>query len=137
MPRPRRRAAERTPSAGDRRTAPSPHRDGQVELEALRLPLLRGTPTLPVRQREFAAETPLDRAARAADAVHLADVTAPGARQGDRAKASLASSTRFIELDATARSDNTERVLARNISGYAFDLDAATLSVAITKRRIP
>ena len=42
--------------------------DGQIELEALRLyglpeaapALLCGTPTLPVGQREFAAETPLD-----------------------------------------------------------------------------
>jgi len=29
------------------------------------------------------------------------------------------------------------RVLARNISGSAFDLGAATLSVAATKRRTP
>jgi hypothetical protein len=29
------------------------------------------------------------------------------------------------------------RVMARNISGSAFDLGAATLSVAVTKRRIP
>jgi hypothetical protein len=29
------------------------------------------------------------------------------------------------------------RVLARNISGSTFDLGAATLSVAVTKRRIP
>ena len=35
-----------------------------------------------------------------AGAVHLLDVTVPVARQGDRAEASLASSTRFIELDA-------------------------------------
>jgi len=32
--------------------------------------------------------------------VHLVDVTVAGARQGDRAETSLASSTRFIELDA-------------------------------------
>ncbi len=69
--------------------------------------------------------------------MHLADVTVPGARQGDRAKASLASSTRFIELDAAVWSDNPVRVLARNVSGSAFDLGAATLSVAIRKRRIP
>ena len=119
--------------------------DGQIELEALRLyglpeaapALLCGTPTLPVGQREFAVETPLDLPSLAAGAVHLVDVTVPGARQGDRAQASLASSTRFIELDATAWSNNTMRVLARNISGGAFDLGAATLSVAVTKRRIP
>ena len=68
--------------------------------------------------------------------MHLVDVTVVGARQGDRAEASLASSTRFIELDATTWSNNTVRVLARNMSGASFDLGAATLSVAVTKRRI-
>ena len=119
--------------------------DGQIELEALRLyglpeaapALLCGTPTLPVGQREFAAETPLDLPSLAAGAAHLVDVTVPGTRQGDRAEASLASSTRFIELDAFTWSNNTVRVLARNVSGGAFDLGAATLSVAVTKRRIP
>jgi hypothetical protein len=119
--------------------------DGQIELEALRLyglpeaapELLCGTPTLPVGQREFAAEVALDLPSLVADAAHLVDVTVPGARQGDRAEASLASSTRFIELDATAWSNNTVRVLARNVSGSTFDLGAATLSAAVTKRRIP
>jgi hypothetical protein len=59
-----------------------------------------------------------------------------GARRGDRAEASLASSTRLIELDATAWSNNTARVLARNMSEASFDLGAATLSVAVTKGRI-
>jgi hypothetical protein len=89
--------------------------DGQIELEALRrygLPeaaraLLCGTPTLPVGQREFAVETPLDLPNLAAGAVHLVDVTVPGARQGDRNEASLAWSTRFIDstqpLGATTR----------------------------------
>ena len=45
--------------------------------------------------------------------------------------------TRFVELDATAWSNNTVRVLARNVSGSAFDPGAAPLSVAVTKRRIP
>ena len=119
--------------------------DGQIELEALRLyglpeaapALLCGTPTLPVGQREFAVETTLDLPSLAGGAVHLVDVTVPGARQGDRAEASLASSTRFIELDAFTWTNNTVRVLARNVSGAAFDLGAATLSVAVTKRRIP
>ena len=119
--------------------------DGQIELEALRLyglpeaapALLCGTPTLPVGQREFAAETPLDLPSLAPGAAHLVDVAVPGARQGDRAEASLASSTRFVELDAFVWSNNTVRVAARNISGAAFDLGAATLSVAVTKRRIP
>ena len=89
-------------------------------------------------QREFAIETALDLPSLAAGAVHLVDVAVPGARQGDRADASLASlTTRFIELDAFTWSNNTVRVMARNVSGSAFDLGAATLSVAITKRRIP
>jgi len=70
-------------------------------------------------------------------AVHLVDATVAGARQGGRAEASVASSTRFVELDATAWGNNTVRVMARNVSGGAFDLGAATLSVAVTKRRIP
>ena len=119
--------------------------DGQIGLEALRLyglpetapGLLRATPTLPVGQREFAAETTLDLPSLAAGAVHLVDMTVTCARQGDRAEASLVSSTRFIELGAFAWSNNTVRVLARNISGSAFDLGAATLSVAVTKRRVP
>jgi hypothetical protein len=119
--------------------------DGQIELEALRLyglpeaapALLCGTPTLPVGQREFAIETTLDLPSLAGGAVHLADVTVTGARQGDRAEVSLVSSTRFIELDASVWSNNTVRVAARNVSGGAFDLGAATLSVTVTKRRIP
>jgi hypothetical protein len=59
------------------------------------------------------------------------------ARAGDLASASTVSSTRFIELDAAAWSNNTVRVMARNISGATFDLAAATLSVAVTKRRVP
>jgi len=70
-------------------------------------------------------------------ATSLVDVAVPGARQGDIASAALASSTRFIELDAVAWTNDTVRVMARNISGATFDLAAATLSVAATKRRIP
>ncbi len=92
---------------------------------------------MPVGQREFAVETLLDLPSLAARAVHLVDVTVPGARQGDRAEASLASSTRLVELDAAAWSNKTVRVLAHNVSGAAFDLGAATLSVAVTKRRVP
>jgi hypothetical protein len=119
--------------------------DGQIELEALRLyglpeaapALLCGTPTLPVGQREFAVETPLDLPSLAPGAVHLVDAAVAGARQGDRANASPASSTRFIELDACVWSNNILRVLARNVSCSAFDLGSATLSVAVAKRRIP
>lgn len=67
----------------------------------------------------------------------LLDVTVNGARAGDMAQASLVSSTRFVELDAAVWSNNTVRVMSRNISGPAFDLAAAILSVGVTKRRVP
>lgn len=73
----------------------------------------------------------------AGGAVHLIDVAVAGARQGDRAEASLASSTRFIELDAADWSNNTVRVMTRNVSGAALDLGPATMSVAVVKRRAP
>jgi len=57
-------------------------------------------------------------------------------RAGDLATSSLVSSRRFIELDAAVWSNNTVRVMARNISGETFDL-AAALSVGVTKRRAP
>jgi hypothetical protein len=60
-----------------------------------------------------------------------------GARVGDLAQTSLATSSRFFELDATAWSNNTVRVLARNVSNTPIDLAAATLSVQVAKRRIP
>jgi hypothetical protein len=119
--------------------------DGQIETDALHLyglpeaapALLCGTPALPVGQREFAAEVSWDLPSLAPGATQLQDVTVAGCRQGDLAHASLASSTRFIELDAAAWTNNTVRVMARNISPSAtFDLAAATLSVGVTKRRI-
>lgn len=70
-------------------------------------------------------------------ATALIDVTVNWARAGDLAQASLVSSTRFIELDAAVWSNNTVRVMARNISAATFDLAAATLSVAVAKRRVP
>ena len=66
----------------------------------------------------------------------LIDVTVSGARAGDHAQASLVSSTRFIELNAAVWSNNTVRVMARNISAATFDLAAATLSVQVMKRRV-
>jgi hypothetical protein len=120
--------------------------DGQIEVEALRLyglpeaapALLCGTPALSVGQREFAAEVSWDLPSLAPGATSLLDVTVAGARQGDLAHAALASPTRFIELDAATWSNNTVRVMARNISPTAtFDLGAATLSVQVTKRRVP
>jgi hypothetical protein len=120
--------------------------DRQIELEALRLyglpehapALLCGTPALPVGQREFATEVSWDLPSLAPGTTSLLDVTVAGCRQGDLAIAALASSTRFIELDAFAWTNNTVRVMARNISpGATFDLGPATLSVAVTKRRVP
>jgi len=67
----------------------------------------------------------------------LIDVTVSGARAGDLAQAPLVSSTRFIELSAAVWSNNTVRVMARNISGATFDLAAATLSVGARKRGVP
>jgi hypothetical protein len=50
----------------------------------------------------------------------------------------LASLTTVVwKLDAFAWSNDTVRVMARNVSGVAFDLGAATLSVTVTKRRVP
>ena len=68
-----------------------------------------------VGQREFAVETTLDLPSLAAGVAHLVDVTVTGARQGDRAEASLASSTRFIELAAFAWSNSMVRVLAQRL----------------------
>jgi hypothetical protein len=87
--------------------------------------------------RKFAAEVSWDLPSLAPGATALIDVTVNGARAGDLAKASLVSSTRFIELDAAVWSNNTVRVMARNISAATFDLAAATLSVQAVKRRVP
>jgi len=46
-------------------------------------------------------------------------------------------SPRFIHLAASAWTNNTVRVMARNISGATFDLAATTLSVEVVKRRVP
>ncbi|HEV7265305.1 MAG TPA: hypothetical protein VGN83_10340 [Falsiroseomonas sp.] len=124
--------------------------DGPIDLQALRLyglpeaatAVLNGTPLLsgPLSgsgRREFAAEMSWDLPSLAAGATALLDVTVTGARVGDLAQASLATSSRFFELDATAWSNNTVRVLARNVSNTTIDLAAATLSVQVMKRRVP
>jgi len=99
--------------------------------------VLNGTPLLPQSgQREFAAEVSWDLPSLAPRATSLIDVSVSGARASDLAQASLVSSTRFIELNAAVWSNNTVRVMARNISGATFDLAAATLSVGVTKRRV-
>ena len=119
--------------------------DGPIDLQSLRLyglpeaapAVLNGTPLLPLSgQREFAAEVSWDLPSLAPGATSLIDVTVSGARAGDMATASLVSSTRFIELDAAVWSNNTVRVMARNISGATFDMAAATLSVWVAKRRV-
>jgi hypothetical protein len=119
--------------------------DGQIELEALRLfglpeaapAVLYACPSVPVGTREFQAEVSWDLPSLASGATALTDVTVAGTRQGDIAQASLVSSTRFIDLTAFAWTNNTVRVMARNISGATFDLAAATLSVGVAKRRVP
>lgn len=65
------------------------------------------------------------------------DVTVNEVRAGALAQTSLMSSPRFIELDAAVWSNNTVRVMARNISAATFDLASATLSVGVVKRRVP
>ena len=102
--------------------------------------VLNGTPLLTGAlfgsgRREFAAEAFWDLPRLAPGATSLIDVTVNGARAGDLAQASLVSSTRFIELDAAVWSNNTVRVMARNISAAAFDLAAATLSMGVARER--
>jgi hypothetical protein len=60
-----------------------------------------------------------------------------GARAGDLAHASPVFLTRFSEFDVTVWSNDTVQVMARNISAATFDLAATTLSVGVTKRRVP
>jgi hypothetical protein len=82
-------------------------------------------------RREFAAEVSWDLPSLAAGATALLDVTVNGARAGDLTAASLVSSTRFIELDAAVWSNNTVRVMVRNISAATFGLAARTLWVGM------
>ena len=49
----------------------------------------------------------------------------------------MMSSTRFIELDAAAWSNNTVRVMGWSKPPAAFDLSAVTLSVGDVTRRVP
>ena len=72
----------------------------------------------------------------AAGATAMLDVTITGARVGDLAQASLATSSRFFELDATAWSNNTVRMLARNVSNTTIDVGPATLSLQVTNLRV-
>jgi hypothetical protein len=120
--------------------------DGPINLEAMRLyglpengpTIFNGTPLVPNGGRRIiAAEIAYDPPSLAAGATALVDVTVTGARQGDLALASFVSSTRFFELDAFVWSNNTVRVMVRNISNTTIDLGSSTLSVQVEKRRIP
>jgi len=129
--------AEGTPGLIDRRGKGRPPLLTAAHRVALAA-VLNGTPLLPQSgQREFAAEVSWGLPSLAPGAASLIDVTVSGARAGDLASASLVSSTRFIELNAAVWSNNTVRVMARNISAATFDLAAATLSVGVVKRRAP
>jgi hypothetical protein len=98
-----------------------------------------------VGTREFQAEVGWDLPNLAPGATSLLDVAVTGCRQGDLADAALASSTRFIELDAAAwTTDEVEqcrlrdpmpffadsRVTARHRAGHwgHCQLDPRTLS---------
>ncbi|WP_135468558.1 glycosyl hydrolase family 28-related protein [Crenalkalicoccus roseus] len=117
--------------------------DGVIELEALRLyglpeaapAILNGTPTLPNSgQRSFVAEVEVDLPSLAPGAEHLFDVTLPGARPGDPCSAALATSSRFVQVAGHVWTNNTVRVVARNVSGFSVDLPSATLTVEVRKR---
>jgi len=119
--------------------------DGVIDLEAIRLyglpefapGILNGTPTLPNSgRRSLAVETELDLPNLGPGAEHLFDVTVAGARQGDLCSASLSTSSRFVQVAGHVWTNNTVRVVARNVSGFSVDLPAATLSVGVVKRRV-
>lgn len=100
--------------------------------------LLCGTSGAAGRHAVVQAEVSWNLPSLAPSITSLLDVTVADCQFGDLADAALASSTRFIELDATAWTTSTVRVRARNISpGVNFHLAAATLSVAVMKRQVP
>ena len=120
--------------------------DGPIELEALRLyglpetapAVLNNTPAVPnAGRRSFSVETDVDLPNLAPGAEHLFDVTLTGARPGDLCSASLATSSRFVQVAGHVWSNNTVRVVARNVSGFSVDLPSATLAVEVRKRRVP
>jgi hypothetical protein len=120
--------------------------DGPIELEALRLyglpeaapALLNNTPAIPnAGRRSFSVETDVDLPNLASGAEHLFDVTLAGARPGDLCSASLATSSRFVQVAGHVWSNNTVRIVARNVSGFNVDLPSATLAVEVRKRRVP
>ncbi|GIX10681.1 MULTISPECIES: hypothetical protein [Acetobacterales] len=120
--------------------------DGVIELEALRLyglpeaapVILNGAPILPNSgQRHFAVETEVDLPNLDPGAEHLFDVALAGARQGDHVAVSLATPSRFIQVAGHVWSNNTVRVVARNVSGFSVDLPGVMLAVEVRKRGVP
>jgi len=118
--------------------------DGPITLVALRLyglpedapAVLYGCPTVPAGTRLLVAEQSWDLPNIAAGATSLLDVTVTGARPGDQAQASLATSSRYFDLTAHVWTNDTVRVAARNLYTTALDIGAATLSAEVTKRRV-
>ncbi len=99
--------------------------DGPIDLQALRLySLPEAAPAvlngMPLRsgsgRREVAAEACWDLPSLTTGATAMPDVTVTSARVSDFAQASLASSSQFFNLDATAWSNNIVRLLPHNAS---------------------
>jgi hypothetical protein len=91
---------------------------------------------LPIGAREFQAEVSRGLSSLAPGITSLLDPTVADRRVGDRADAAWASSTLFIETEATACTNNTVRAMAGNTSpGATFGFTAATFSVEARKRR--
>jgi hypothetical protein len=119
--------------------------DGQIELKALRLyglpedapAVIYGCPSLPAGTRTLTLETTWDLPSLGLGAEHLFDVTVSGARLGDHVAVSLATSSRFVQGTGQVWTNNTVRVVARNVSGFSVDLPAATASVEVRKRSPP
>jgi hypothetical protein len=89
-----------------------------------------------VGQREVAADTTLDLPPLAAGVVHLVDVAVPALGRATAPRRRCLP-RRASSSSTLSRSNNNVGVMARNVSGAAFDLGTATLSVAAIKRRIP
>ncbi len=118
--------------------------DGQIEREALRLfglpedapAILYGCTSLPVRARTLALETSWNLPSLGPGATANLDVTVLGARRGDFAHASLDSSSIALLLDCHVWSNNSVRVLARNVIASTVDFAGAPLALQVTKWRL-
>jgi hypothetical protein len=83
---------------------------------------------VPVGTRSLALETTWGLPSLGPGVTANIDVTAPGARRGDLADASLDTSSITFVLDRHVWSNNSVRVTARNVSASTVDLAAAPLS---------